>query len=150
MSSGVLQVACGVAFVALAGGLAWRLELGLTREIAIAATRAIVQLTAVGALIALVFEYDVLAIAFVAAMVATAALTSGGRIKGMPQARARAIAAIGVPAVGAAGILIAVGAFEATPRARDPHRGHPDRRRDDRVHAHRATSARRPAPTTGT
>jgi putative ABC transport system permease protein len=123
VSSGVLQVACGIAFVALAAGLAWRLELGLTREIAIAAARAIVQLTAVGALIALVFEYDVLALAFVAAMVTTAALTSGGRIKGVPQARGRAIAAIGVPAVGAAGILIAVGAFAPTPRAAIPTAG---------------------------
>ena len=56
-------------------------------------------------------------------MVATAALTSGGRIKGVPHARARAIAAIGVPAVGAAGILIAVGAFEPTPRAAIPTAG---------------------------
>jgi putative ABC transport system permease protein len=59
----------------------------------------------------------------VAAMVATAALTSGGRLKGVPDARARAIAAIGIPAVGAAGILIAVGAFEATPRAAIPTAG---------------------------
>jgi putative ABC transport system permease protein len=123
VSAGVLQVACGIAFVALAAALAWRLELGLSREIGIAAVRAIVQLTAVGALIALVFKYDVLAIAFVAAMVTTAALTSGGRIKGVPRARARAIAAIGIPAVGAAGILIAVGAFEPTPRAAIPTAG---------------------------
>ena len=123
MSAAVLQVGCGIAFVALAAGLAWRLELGLTREIVIAAARAIVQLAAVGALIALVFEHEVLAIAFVAAMVATAAITSGGRIKGVPHARARAIAAIGVPAVGAAGVLIAVGAFEPTPRAAIPTAG---------------------------
>jgi putative ABC transport system permease protein len=123
VSAGVLQVACGIAFVALAAALAWRLELGLSREIAIAAVRAIVQLTVVGALIALVFKYDVLAIAFVGAMVTTAALTSGGRIKGVPRARARAIAAIGIPAVGAAGILIAVGAFEPTPRAAIPTAG---------------------------
>jgi putative ABC transport system permease protein len=123
LSSGVLQVGCGVAFVALAAALAWRLELGLSREILIAAARAIVQLAAVGALIALVFEYEVLAIAFVAAMVATAAVTSGGRIQGIPRARARAIAAIGVPAVGAAGVLIAVGAFDSTPRAAIPTAG---------------------------
>jgi len=123
VSAAVLQVGCGIAFVALAAGLAWRLELGLTREIVIAAARAIVQLAAVGALIALVFEHEVLAIAFVAAMVATAAITSGGRIKGVPHARARAIAAIGVPAVGAAGVLIAVGAFEPTPRAAIPTAG---------------------------
>ena len=123
MSAAVLQVGCGIAFVALAAGLAWRLELGLTREIVIAAARAIVQLAAVGALIALVFEHEALAIAFVAAMVTTAAITSGGRIKGVPHARARAIAAIGVPAVGAAGVLIAVGAFEPTPRAAIPTAG---------------------------
>src|SRR4051794_31600470 len=57
VSAGVLQVGCGIAFVALAAALAWRLELGLPREIATAAVRAIVQLTAVGALITLVFEY---------------------------------------------------------------------------------------------
>ena len=123
MSEGVLQVACGVAFVSLAALLAWRLRLGLSREIVIAAARAIVQLAAVGALIALVFEVEALAIAFVVAMVATAALTSGGRIKGVPNARARAIAAIGGPAIGAAAILIAVGAFEPTPRAAIPTAG---------------------------
>jgi putative ABC transport system permease protein len=89
----------------------------------VAAVRASVQLAAVGALIALVFEFEVFAIAFVAAMVATAALTSGGRLTGVPDARTRAIAAIGVPAVGAAGILIAVGAFEATAREAIPTAG---------------------------
>ena len=123
MSEAVLQVACAAAFVLAAAALAWRLQLGLSRELLIAAARATVQLTAVGALIALVFEVDALAIVFVAAMVATAALTSGGRIKGVPNARARAIVAIGVPAVGAAGILIAVGAFEPTPRAAIPTAG---------------------------
>jgi putative ABC transport system permease protein len=118
-----LQVACGVGFVALAALLARRLKLGLSRELALAALRATVQLAAVGALIALVFEVDALAIAFVAAMVATAALTSGGRLKRVPHARARSIAAIGIPAVGAAAILIAVGAFEATPRAAIPTAG---------------------------
>jgi putative ABC transport system permease protein len=123
VSAAVLQVACAAGFVALAALLARRLELGLSKELVIAAVRATVQLAAVGALIALVFEISALAILFVAAMVCTAALTSGGRLKGVPNARARAIVAIGVPAVGAAGILIAVGAFEATPRAGIPTAG---------------------------
>jgi putative ABC transport system permease protein len=123
MSAAVLQVVCGAAFVVLAVLLAHRLKLGLSKEIALAALRATVQLAAVGALIALVFKYELLAIAFVAAMIGTAALTSGGRLKGVPNARARAIAAIGVPAVGAAAILIAVGAFGATPRAAIPTAG---------------------------
>jgi putative ABC transport system permease protein len=123
VSSGVLQVACGAAFVALAALLSWRLRIGLTRELLVASARATVQLAAVGALIALVFSVRELAIAFVAAMVATAALTSGSRLKGVPQARARAVAAIGVPSLAAAGILIAVGAFAATPRAAIPTAG---------------------------
>ncbi len=123
MSDGVLQVACGAGFVAFAALLAWRLKLGLSRELLIAAVRASVQLAAVGVLIALVFRVTPLAILFVAAMVGTAAFTSGGRLKGVPRGRLRAIVAIGVPAVGAAGILIAVGAFAATPRGAIPTAG---------------------------
>jgi putative ABC transport system permease protein len=123
VSAAVLQVACGAAFVALAALLAWRLRLGLQRELALAAVRATVQLAAVGALIALVFRVTPLAILFVAAMVGTAAFTSGGRLRGVPRGRARAIVAIGAPAVGAAAILIAVGAFAATPRAAIPTAG---------------------------
>ena len=123
MSSAVLQVACGAAFVALAVALAWRLRIGLARELAIAALRATVQLAAVGALIALVFRVELLALAFVAAMVTTAALTSGGRLATVPQRRVRAAAAIGLPALGAAAILIAVGAFAPTPRAGIPTAG---------------------------
>ena len=123
MSSGALQVVCGGGFVAVAVALAWRLRIGLARELALAALRATVQLAAVGALIALVFRVEVLALAFVAAMVTTAALTSGGRLAGVPQRRARAGAAIGAPALAAAGVLIAVGAFAPTPRAAVPTAG---------------------------
>jgi putative ABC transport system permease protein len=123
VSAAALQVACGAGFVALAALLAWRLRLGLARPLIVAGVRATVQLAAVGALIALVFHITPLALAFVAAMVGTAAFTSGGRLKGVPHGRARAIVAIGVPAVGAAGVLIAVGAFAATPRAAIPTAG---------------------------
>jgi putative ABC transport system permease protein len=123
VSSGVLQVACGAGFVALAAVLAWRLRLGLSRQLVIAAVRAGVQLAAVGALIALVFHVTPLAIVFVAAMIATAAFTSGGRLTGVRHGRIRAVVAIGVPSVGAAAVLIAAGAFAATPRAAIPTAG---------------------------
>jgi putative ABC transport system permease protein len=123
VSSGVVQVACGAGFVALAAVLAWRLRLGLSRQLVVAAVRAGVQLAAVGALIALVFHVTPLAIAFVAAMIGTAAFTSGGRLAGVPRGRARAVVAIGVPSVGAAAVLIAAGAFDATPRAAIPTAG---------------------------
>ena len=70
MSAAVLQVACGSPSSRSPCALAHRLKLGLSKEIALAALRATVQLAAVGALIALVFEYEALAIAFVAAMIA--------------------------------------------------------------------------------
>jgi putative ABC transport system permease protein len=82
-----------------------------------------VQLAAVGALIALVFHVPVLAVAFVAAMVVTAALTSGGRLRAVPGARLRSAAAIALPALVAVGILLATGAFAATPRAAIPTAG---------------------------
>ena len=89
MSQEALQVVAAAGFALLAVATAWVLRLGLTRELAWAALRAAVQLTAVGAIIALVFHVEVLAFAFVAAMLLTAALTSGGRLRVVPGARRR-------------------------------------------------------------
>ena len=123
MSREALQIAAAAGFAAVAVAAAWALRLGLSRELARAALRAAVQLTAVGALITLVFHVEVLAIAFVAAMVTTAALTSGGRLRVVPGARRRVAVAIGVPALAAVGLLLAIGAFAATPRAAVPTAG---------------------------
>jgi putative ABC transport system permease protein len=117
------QGAAGVVLAAVAIGLAWRLGLGLSREIAVAAARAVVQLTAVGAAIVVVFEVPPLAVAFVAVMLGTAAFTAGRRIRQLPNARWFALAAIGAPALLATGFLLAVGAFELTPRAAIPTAG---------------------------
>ena len=89
MSQEALQVVAAAGFALLAVAAAWVLRLGLTRELAWAALRAAVQLTVVGAIIALVFHVEVLAFAFVAAMLLTAALTSGGRLRVVPGARRR-------------------------------------------------------------
>jgi putative ABC transport system permease protein len=123
MSQGALQVAAAAGFAGIAVTLAWRLRLGLSRELAWAAVRAAAQLTVVGALIALVFRVEELAFAFVAAMVLTASLTSGGRIGVVPGARRRASLAIGGPALVATALLLAIGAFDATPRAAVPTAG---------------------------
>ena len=50
-----LGVAASVVLVLIAMAVSWRDRLGLTREVAIAAIRAFVQLVAVGALLLLVF-----------------------------------------------------------------------------------------------
>ena len=123
MSATVLKVLAGAGFAAIAVALSLRFRLGHAREIAIAAARALVQLAVVGAAIALVFEFPALAVAFVAVMIATAGLTAGSRLRGLPQARARALAAIALPSLVATGALLAVGAFELTARAAVPTAG---------------------------
>lgn len=123
MSQPALQIAAAAGFAVIAVVAAWALKLGLSRELAWAAGRAAVQLTVVGALITLVFHVEVLAIAFVAAMVTTAALTSGGRLRAVHGARRRVAVAIGVPALVATGLLLAIGAFDTTPRAAVPTAG---------------------------
>ena len=123
MSDIALKVLAGGGFAAIAVALSLRFKLGHAREMAVAAVRAFVQLAVVGALIALVFEYPALAFAFVAAMVATAGLTSGGRLRGLPRARARALVAIALPALTATVVLLAVGAFDFDARSAVPTAG---------------------------
>ena len=123
MSREALQVIAAGGFAVIAVVAAWQLRLGLTRDLAWAAVRAAAQLAAVGALITLVFEVEPLAIAFVAAMVLTAAVTSGGRLGVVPGARRRVAVAIGVPALTAVALLLLIGAFAATPRAAVPTAG---------------------------
>ena len=123
MSQPVAQLLASAAFVLAAAALAYRQRLGLSRSLLTAALRAAVQLAVVGALIALVFRVPVLAIAFVAIMVATASLTAGSRMRALPGARRIAVSAIALPALSAVGLLLLVGAFAATPRATIPTAG---------------------------
>jgi putative ABC transport system permease protein len=118
-----VKVLASAGFAAIALALSLRYRLGHTREIAITALRALVQLAAVGGAIALVFEVPGLAFAFVAVMVMTAGLTAGRRLRGLPAARLRAFAAIALPALAATGLLLVVGAFAFTPRAAVPTAG---------------------------
>ena len=91
-------------------------RLGVERDLAIAALRAAVQLAAVGALIALVFEHAGLAAAFVALMLATATFTAGRRLQGVPDATLRGGAAIAGGAATGLVPLLVTGAFDTTPR----------------------------------
>jgi putative ABC transport system permease protein len=119
----VSQVAVAVGLVLAAIALSAVLRVGLERELAIAAIRAIIQLTAVGLLVTLVFRHVGLAAGFVAVMLSAAALTSGRRIRGLPRARLTAAVAIGTPALLALALLLAAGAFPATPRGIVPVAG---------------------------
>jgi putative ABC transport system permease protein len=123
MSQPLAQLLASAVFVLAAALLAYRQRLGLSRQLLVAGLRAAVQLTVVGLLIALVFRVPALAGAFLAVMILTASLTSGGRMSALPGARRVAAAAIALPALGATGLLLAVGAFAATPRATIPTAG---------------------------
>lgn len=123
MSDIALKVLASGLFAAIAVGLSLRFRVGRAREIAIAALRALLQLAAVGAAIALVFEVPALAVAFVAVMCATAGLTASSRLHGLPGARTRALVAIALPSLLATGLLLAIGAFALTARAAVPTAG---------------------------
>jgi putative ABC transport system permease protein len=117
------QVAVAAGLVVLAVIVSRLGRLGLERELAITAVRAAVQLTAVGAIVTLVFEHGGLAAAFVAVMLATATWTSGRRLRGVPGAPLRAGAAIAAgAAVGVVPLLVS-GAFSTTPRELIPVAG---------------------------
>lgn len=117
------QVVVSVALVVAAIGLSRWAQVGLERELAVVSVRAIVQLTAVGLVVTLVFEHVALAGVFVVVMLAVAAWTSGRRIAAIPGGYLLAAVAIGLPALGALGVLLAAQAFPATPRGIVPVAG---------------------------
>jgi putative ABC transport system permease protein len=119
----VAQVAVAAGLVLAAIALSRVTRVGLERELLVVALRAAVQLTAVGLLVTLVFEHVGLAAAFVVVMLGAAAFTSGRRLAGLARARWLAALAIGAPALAALGVLLAAGAFPATPRGIVPVAG---------------------------
>ena len=116
-------VAVAAALAVAAIGLSAATRTGLERELAVTAVRAAVQLTVVGALVALVFEHAGLAWAFVAVMLGAASLTSGRRMRGTRHATPRATAAIAAGAAAALVPLLATGAFDTRPRELVPIAG---------------------------
>lgn len=123
MSRAELQVLVAAGLALAAALAAWRLRLELGRTLLVTAARATGQLFAVGLLLAAVFAVPPLATAFIAVMLGAAAFTAGGRLPGVPRARARAALAIGMPALGATGLLLATGAFAFEPRSAIPAAG---------------------------
>ncbi|MEZ5120481.1 MAG: ABC transporter permease [Solirubrobacterales bacterium] len=119
----VSQVAVAVGLVLAAIALSAATRMGLGRELAVVALRAIVQLTVVGLVVTLVFEHVGLAAAFIVVMLGAASLTSARRIRGVRRPLAVAAVAIGAPALAALAILLAAQAFPATPRGIIPVAG---------------------------
>ena len=121
MSRELVQGLAAAGFVALAALLARAARLQLARPLVVAGVRGAVQLTAVGAVVALVFEVPALGVVFAAVMLLSATVACAGRLGAdLPGRRRIALAAVALPALAATGLLLACGAFATTPRAAVP------------------------------
>lgn len=113
-----LGVAASGTLVFVAIAISWRERLGLEREVAVAALRALVQLALVGALLLFVFDKGgrLAAFGWLAIMVVIAGFVAGGRARGIPQARSHAWWGIGVAVALTMGLLLVLGTIDAVPR----------------------------------
>jgi putative ABC transport system permease protein len=110
-------VAASGALVLVAVGISWRERLGLGREVASAAVRALVQLAAVGALLLVVFEKGGLpaAFAWLTVMVVIAGFVAGRRAFAIPKAREHAWWGIGIAVATTMGLLLVLGTIDTVP-----------------------------------
>jgi putative ABC transport system permease protein len=123
---GIEGVAASFVLVAVAIGLSLRQGLGIERTIAWAATRALVQLVAVGYALTLILDDDaptIFAIVWVLAMVVIAAVTVRARAPEVPGVLPVAFLALGAATVATLGVLFGLGVFPFEPIAIVPLAG---------------------------
>lgn len=111
-------VGASLLLVALAAAVALRYRLGLTRELIVAATRAGIQLVAVGAVLLVVFTHTGLpgALGWVMLMIVIAGQVAGRHGNGLPRARWIATTGIVVGSAITLGTLIASGVISTQSR----------------------------------
>lgn len=111
-------VGASVLLVVLCVAVVVREQLGLGREVVVAAVRAIVQLVAVGALLGVLFTHAGLpgSLLWVAGMVAVGARVAGRRGKGVPYATWVSAASITVGVVATLGLLVLAQVIDAQAR----------------------------------
>ena len=102
-------VVVSLLLVTVAGAVAYRQRLGLTRELVVAAARAAVQLVTAGALLRVLFQRTSLLgpAGWLLAMVIIAGQVAGRRGGGLPQARAAATGGVAASTVGTLVVLLA-------------------------------------------
>lgn len=112
----MIKLAAGLSLVAVAVALSRLKDLGVERELVIAAARALVQLALIGLLIEFVLSGLGYSTILLVVMLGAASLTSSRRISGVP--RAMEIATVAIAASAAVGLvlLFATGAFPLEPR----------------------------------
>ncbi|MGH2981458.1 MAG: ABC transporter permease [Solirubrobacterales bacterium] len=112
------EVAAAVALAALAAAVSlWR-HADLERDIGIAVLRSVIQLTAIGYVIKLIFDQDelVFVLVLLVVMVGFGALTARSRAKRVPDAMGPLLIALGVAGAATLGLVVGLGIFE--PEAR--------------------------------
>ena len=104
-------VGLSVLLVALAGGLAYSQELGLTRALVVAAVRAGVQLVAVGVVLSVLFRHSGVlgALGWVVVMVTIAGQVAGRHGRGLPRSRIAASMGIALGSGITLGALVVLG-----------------------------------------
>ena len=112
------EVAASLALVALAIAISFWRQTDLEGDIAIATVRSLVQLTAIGFAIELIFEADTiwLVLALLAVMVLFGALTARSRAKKVPGAFWPLLIGLAIAGASTLVLIVALGIFEATPR----------------------------------
>lgn len=111
-------VGASLLLVALTAAVALRYQLGLTRELIVAAARGGIQLVAVGAVLLVVFTHTGLlgAMGWVMLMVVIAGQVAGRHGSGLPRARWTATTGVAVGSVITLGTLIASGVISTQSR----------------------------------
>jgi putative ABC transport system permease protein len=112
------EVAASLALVAIAAAVSrWR-RAGLEEDIGIAVIRSLVQLTAIGYVITLIFDRDELAlvIALISVMVVFGAIQARARARAVPDAFLPLLISLAVAGSLTLGLVVALGIFEPTPR----------------------------------
>jgi UDP-glucose/iron transport system permease protein len=112
------EVAAALALVAIAAAISFWRRTDLEGDIAIATVRSLVQLTAIGFAIELIFEADTiwLVLALLAAMVLFGALTARSRAKKVPGVFWPLLIGLAIAGGSTLVLVVVLGIFEATPR----------------------------------
>ncbi|MBI1377554.1 MAG: iron export ABC transporter permease subunit FetB [Frankiales bacterium] len=115
-------VGVSVLLVVVAVAIASWQRLGISRDIVVAAARALVQLAAVGAVLAWLFAHAGIAgaLAWVLAMILVAANESRRRGRGIPHAYRSALMGIAVGTAATLGVLVAGGVISTAPQVLIP------------------------------
>ena len=112
------EVAAALALVAVAAIASRSWHAGLEEDIGIAVVRSLIQLTAIGYVITLIFDQDsfLLVLALLTVMVVFGAFTARQRAKGVPDSLVPLLIALALAAVTTLGLVLALGIIEAEPR----------------------------------